>query len=571
MSKDELRAAILKQPSLLQYSVDLSLRPKLQFLKSELVIPDLLVGRIITTSPAIMGLSLSGNLRPTVASIMKCCDLSMEQVGEIVVTSPPILTLSIKRKIEPCLCFLADVLRLSSKQELGSLLIRAPRLLIHGIESSLKPKMKMLQKAVTEEDRLNGIAVDSVSMQKTAAIVARNPALLVTANSVLEKRLRTYMETSDTPLSVALQPKLRGRKRILDSSENDSNDIASLSIMPNKPSMKRRSKIVFELTLESDKVINVFQSVKDAAKHFGMSESRIYSACRQGKFLEGRRLLYADSYPKPEKMEEKRAKTENNGRKMLLIEPLKLFDSPSIDVPERNISIVAFTSGQIFPADNRNVVRGMYQTGGMAVYFPQATGTLAAQLGTAAKSSWGLIIPEEEGGYSYGSGCIMADFTHLNPSRNRCELCACELALKVILNLLKQAAFSTDLSKCNISIRVYTSSCYAMKLLHDNERVYGWGRFPSLDKFVYDGEGPVAQANPDLLYPLALTYSHLKDKNVTGLDETEICIGNKVDLSFHHSADAFPGKAYGGFSNRIDDYARRAAIWSYERERSAVI
>lgn len=58
MSIKELKEAVLKQPSLIQYGITSSLRPKLDFLTKELGIPREHIGRIIHTSPAIMGLSL---------------------------------------------------------------------------------------------------------------------------------------------------------------------------------------------------------------------------------------------------------------------------------------------------------------------------------------------------------------------------------------------------------------------------------------------------------------------------------------------------------------------------------
>jgi hypothetical protein len=107
MSIDDLKVTVMKQSLLLQYGVDTTLGPKLQFFLDELGIPKSEIGRINYLAPVIIGLSLTKNLHPKVVFIMKLCALHPFQVGFIVSTSPQVLLLSQKCKIKPALQFLS--------------------------------------------------------------------------------------------------------------------------------------------------------------------------------------------------------------------------------------------------------------------------------------------------------------------------------------------------------------------------------------------------------------------------------------------------------------------------------
>ena len=162
LSSDQLKSAVLKQPSLLQYSLN-SLRTKCTFLVEELAIPESSLARIIGTAPVILGLSLDQNLKPTVATLKTRCNLSSQELGEIIITCPTILALSQKRKIEPCLTFLAANLHISSSSELGNIIKRTPRILHQGIETSLARKINMLGEALQAQAEVRKCKIESIT------------------------------------------------------------------------------------------------------------------------------------------------------------------------------------------------------------------------------------------------------------------------------------------------------------------------------------------------------------------------------------------------------------------------
>ena len=155
-----------------------------------------------------MGLSLQHNLRPKAATIRNRCNLTKDEFAILITTVPSILLFSLKKKIEACFTFLTVELELSL-DELGSIILRSPRILSHGVDTSLSPKIKMLKDALVNEGRSNDVNRDAIM------IIKKNPALLATTNAILQSRINKYLDDIDTTLSEALKPRAVGRKKMV--------------------------------------------------------------------------------------------------------------------------------------------------------------------------------------------------------------------------------------------------------------------------------------------------------------------------------------------------------------------
>lgn len=528
MTIEEVRQALLKQPSMLQYSIG-TLRSKLDFLRNELCMSPMVACRVLHAAPTILGLSLDENLRPKAATLMIRCRLSAEEVGLIAASFPNILVLSRKRKIEPCLSYLSVALRLPDEASLGTMIKAAPRILLQSINSALEPKLRMMAKAL-EEEQLRGTEASAqrAGDPKASELFVKNPALLATTNAILSKRIETCMKSPGNTLAEAMGPSPKGRRQ--------------------------------KFTIVNGKV----KSLEDIG---------------EGLDVDGE-IKGKDRY-----MSEAMAKAVSS----LMSSGPSFSDLASISTSGsklRPFAITLFISGQVFPPDTPDKPRGLDRVGGMAIQIAQKLSV--PQLLIAAESSTSAVIPEtDEPGSNYETGLILLKFPLLRASRHRCELCSCEIALKIILLYLRESASSADLSKFDVRIEVCTDSNYVMKMVKDKSLLRRLGDCSNLhDSFDYDGPGPRSQANLDILYPLSQYYVDLitgrprpitiaattqgrssGGSNINNENSDDVCIGGRVSVSFKHLSDVCSGKVAEQTAYQMFKYAREAAMWSYDRDR----
>lgn len=150
-----------------------------------------------------------------------------------------------------------------------------------------------------------------------------------------------------------------------------------------------------------------------------------------------------------------------------------------------------------------------------------------------------MIIPEGDGGSNANEGLVLVGFPFLRPSRNRCDLYAYHGAIKVALQLLKQSAAEKDMQDFDVDIVICSDSSYACNLLKNSEKVTYWGLAPTIEDFELVGAYP---NNPDLLNPLAKTMHRVVNSDDTDKYGKKLCVGNNVNVVFHHSPNFLSSK-----------------------------
>ena len=517
MTKKEIKESVLKQPSLLQYGIASSLQPKLDFLTKELGIPREYISRIIHTSPAIMGLSLADTLRPKVASIMTLCALHPYEVGMVVTVSPPTLFFSQKGKIEPALKYLASALSLDEPRDLGEVLLKAPRLLRQGLETSLMKKVDLISTALQTKDR-------EESKRVASEILRKNPALFDTSNAVITERIERCL-SADKDVVKYLLPSKKGRNKLFQYPVREMGDPILVS-----------NTASFDSSL-----LKIYPDSATAGKDMKLKRSDIEKACKNGMPLDE---FHFSSLMHPHAVRPKPQYT-----------PLAR--------SAKTVFISMFCSGGTYPNDSIESTRGQSTTGGFAIQILSG-GTdeirLLFEMSNAANKCFGIRVPL---GRERSQDKLLTVFPLMNPSRNRCDLFACSSALRVL-----EAFLATKRRDAQVfyDIKVHTDSTYAWKLVRDERLISLGSCFTSQEMLskldVTDG----SSFNIDIFHPLARSFSRLN-----GQEEPP---QSRNHRPFYNSrvqfCSSFDGELQPGDIKTLRELGKSAAMWQFNRERSFV-
>jgi hypothetical protein len=581
MTMPEIQQLILKQPALLQYSIENNIRPKLNYLRDNLKIPPDSITKMLLSNPTILGRSLDQSIVPVVQGLTKAFGLPLVEIGAIFVQVPTLLGLNWATNMGPKVAFLQGRLGLSQSQ-MQQLLRRTPRILVHSVEGSLGPKLQILQEASNNKD----------SVSKT---VLNNPSILLSSMNVLKQRI-ALLRRGNATIENAFSP--RG-------SESTSN--------------RRQKKQVMELSEKGD-VIQRHPNIQVAAEAAGTSVTNMYSILNKKRVFNGKIYVYgsADDFSiEPPKL----ASTGEPAEHLTIGHPKATSTGPPnsdstaplehttnnvnncdkfandikrhyipvddgsfrlLDALRKPLSLnstdelhlVIFVAGSSYPPEKAGTVRGLRKAGGLSIYFPQADGfAFGNALRSAAENVVSQIMPPKEDGTMFCEGMVCLGYPYVKASRNRCSLYACLNALRIVQELLMlERLKSSEMKGTTVNIDIFTDSTYAWSLLQNTTSVLRWGSNARKEDFVFDGTSLVA--NVDILYPLSRVYYRLVQQDfVPTKDGRSVpSLARQLNVTFHHKSEAgvrLEARLLNDKAKAITAYATRAAQWQYERIRVA--
>jgi mTERF len=471
MDSEQLKKSILQFPALLQYSVT-TLRSKLIFFTEYLNIKDDdLVVKLLVSKPML-------------------CGLSRNETGEVFSRVPALLLLSWHGKLEPKLTFLMNRLGLNHS-ELRNLVLSSPIALTYSLHLKLSP------------------AIDFVEDQ-----LSKSPALNITAKDLLLKR-PSLVRMDKEELATAI-----GRMEPFDKDLQDRQD--EFRFLSNG-----RKNVVLELS-QNGTVMSEFASVKDAAASVGRSVSYMYHLISRSKVFRGRKYFYGGRMSQQDQVGSTTPSETGIGAANIVSAKSKT--SHASDVTEavhmetKGCRLSVYVSGRVYPPDNKSTARGVRRAGGMAIAMPALSGELSAALEHVLNEDFrpqllgfkSCQVHESEKGL-----VALIGYTNLGPSRRRCGLYSCFIALRIVTQLYmfldkRRRSQSLDEGSCPPMPRyvdIITDSDYVYNLLKDKDQLWEWGSAQTLEEFKGNVRGSKKFANTDIVYTLSRAHHKLVDPN----------------------------------------------------------
>jgi len=454
-------------------------------------------------------------------------NIKESSIGRITRAAPAILGLSLEHNLRPTVAAIKERCNLTN-DELAALIITVPSILTLSLKKKIEPCFDFL----TSELRLTS--------NELGAFIQSCPRILMHG-----------LETSVSPKIQMVRDAL-----VIEGAHVEQAAIDASTILKMNPGLLATTNSILRSRID---------------KYLSDPDTTITEALRP-RAVGRKRLVKVDA-------EDKIRKSSPSPKRRALIEviddharmhfddlkasPLTLYDNES-----DSVSLIAFAAGCIYPSDDINLVRGGRKAAGISIQLPQVShtvGLLEDKFQEATRMSFGMIMPHGDTNPRDG-GLVQAGFPFLRPSRNRCDLYACHGALKVILQLLKQAAEERDMRNTDVNIQIYTDSTYAWKLLKDSGDLLEWGSATSQAEVTFDVDGPLPLANPDLLFPLTKTMHRMSNNAVVNRRRNErLCIGRNVSIAFRYTGDLRYDKENGRRSRDLRNSAKEAAIWQFNK------
>ncbi|XP_077221944.1 mitochondrial transcription termination factor family protein [Tasmannia lanceolata] len=207
----DIRRILLRQPQILEYTVENNLKSHVAFLAS-LGVPDSRVGHIITAAPSLLSYSVEHSLKPTIQYLVEEVGIKRNDVSKVVQLSPQILVQRIDNSWTSRFGFLSKELA-APRDSIVKMVTKHPQLLHYSIEDGILPRINFLRSIGMQNSDILKVLTSLTQVLSLSLEKNLKPKYLYLVNE-----LRNEVQSlTKYPmyLSLSLEQRIRPRHRFL--------------------------------------------------------------------------------------------------------------------------------------------------------------------------------------------------------------------------------------------------------------------------------------------------------------------------------------------------------------------
>ncbi|XP_078435861.1 mitochondrial transcription termination factor family protein [Wolffia australiana] len=207
----DMRRILLRQPQILEYTVENNLKVHVAFLKT-LGIADTRIGHIITAAPSLFSYNVEQSLKPKIKYLVEEVGISRSDLGKVVQLSPQILVQRIEQSWVSRLTYLSKEVG-ASRDSVVKMVRKHPQLLHYSIEDGMQPRIEFLRSIGMGDAEIVKVLTSLTQVLSLSLEANLKPKYLYLVNELRNevKSLTKY----PTYLSLSLDQRIRPRHRFL--------------------------------------------------------------------------------------------------------------------------------------------------------------------------------------------------------------------------------------------------------------------------------------------------------------------------------------------------------------------
>ncbi|KAF5183756.1 Mitochondrial transcription termination factor family protein [Thalictrum thalictroides] len=217
----DIRKIIMRQPQILEYTVENNLKSHVAFLV-DMGVPHSRIGHIISAAPSLFSYSVEQSLKPTVRYLVEEVGIKTSDVSKVVQLSPQILVQRLDNSWSTRYGFLSKELG-ASKDSIVKMVRKHPQLLHYSIEDGILPRINFLRSIGMCNSEVLKVLTSLTQVLSLSLENNLKPKYLYLVNDL--KNEVQSLTKYPTYLSLSLDQRIRPRHRFL----------VSLKIAPKGP------------------------------------------------------------------------------------------------------------------------------------------------------------------------------------------------------------------------------------------------------------------------------------------------------------------------------------------------